>query len=169
MTLVDVRQVSASEWPDVRVVRLAALADAPDAFITRLVDAEVEPEQLWRDRVSTNPHLLARVDGRPVGMAVLLLTAMTDAAPQVVGVWVDPAVRGRGVLEGLLDGVVAAAQAAGLRELRLWVVDGNRRAERAYSRYGFARTGEVQPVPGRPGDVEVEMAYRLRGAGGTGR
>jgi GNAT superfamily N-acetyltransferase len=159
MTRVDVRRVAPDEWQTVRQVRLAALADAPSAYLTTLAEAQAYPDQLWQDRIAGNPHFIATVDGEAVGKAVVIAGT---AGPEVVAVWVAPRSRGSGVIEALLDAAVGWAQEQGEAALRLWVVDGNDRAERAYARYGFQRTGGRQPVPGRPDETEVEMTYSVR-------
>jgi GNAT superfamily N-acetyltransferase len=158
MTRVEVRRVAPDDWQTVRRVRLAALADAPSAYLTTLAEAQAYPDQLWQDRIAGNPHVIATVDGAAVGMAVVIAGA---AGPEIVGVWVAPPSRGSGVIEALLDAAVAWAKEQGEAALRLWVVDDNHRAERAYARYGFELTGGRQPVPGRPDETEVEMTYRL--------
>jgi RimJ/RimL family protein N-acetyltransferase len=66
------------------------------------------------------------------------------------------------VVQALIDSVVAWAGDRDLPEVALWVVEGNERAERAYARYGFTRTGGSQPVPGRPDELEHEMTYALQ-------
>ncbi|MGZ4597242.1 MAG: GNAT family N-acetyltransferase [Actinomycetes bacterium] len=159
MSRVVVRRIEPADWVSFRAVRIAALADAPYAFITTVSQAERYPEQLWRDRIAGNPHFLAEVDGASVGMAVVVAR---EEAPELVGVWVHPDARGSGVIEALIDASVSAARDEGSEELRLWVVEGNERAERAYARYGFSRTGETLAVPGRPDETEVEMVLSLR-------
>jgi GNAT superfamily N-acetyltransferase len=158
VTRVVVRRVAPDEWPAFREIRLAALADAPQAYLTTLAEAQAYPEQLWRDRIAANPHFLAMVDGVPVGMTVVIAA---DNGREIVSVWVAPDARGRGVIEALIDAAVGWAGDQGDAQLGLWVVEGNERAERAYARYGFSRTGRTQPVPGRPDDIEVEMTYSL--------
>jgi GNAT superfamily N-acetyltransferase len=158
VTRVVVRRVAPDEWPALREIRLAALADAPQAYLTTLAEAQAYPEQLWRDRIAANPHFLAMVDGVAVGMTVVIAA---DNGREIVSVWVAPDARGRGVIEALIDAAVGWAGDQGDAQLGLWVVEGNERAERAYARYGFSRTGRTQPVPGRPDDIEVEMTYSL--------
>ena len=158
MTRVVVRRVAPDEWPAFREIRLAALGDAPQAYLTTLAEAQAYPEQLWRDRIAANPHFLATVDGVAVGMTVVIAT---DNGREIVSVWVAPDARGRGVIEALIDAAVGWAGDQGDAQLGLWVVEGNERAERAYARYGFSRTGRTQPVPGRPDEIEVEMTYAL--------
>jgi GNAT superfamily N-acetyltransferase len=158
VTRVVVRRIAPDEWQAFREIRLAALADAPGAYLTTLADAQAEPAQLWQDRIAANPHFLATVDGVGVGMTVVIAA---DTGREIVAVWVAPDTRGRGVIEALIDAAVSWAGDQGDTQLGLWVVDGNERAERAYARYGFTRTGRTQPVPGRPDEVEVEMTYAL--------
>jgi GNAT superfamily N-acetyltransferase len=156
VTGVAIRRVVPEHWQAFRRLRLAALADAPYAFLTTLAEARVQPDQLWRDRIADNPHFLAFADGEAVGMTVVI---PTDAGRHIVAVWVDPAARGSGVIDALIDSAVTWSREQGDPELGLWVVDGNERAERAYARCGFIHTGRTQPVPGRPDEIELEMTY----------
>jgi GNAT superfamily N-acetyltransferase len=158
VTRVVVRRIAPDEWQAFREIRLAALADAPDAYLTTLAEAQAQPAQLWQDRIAANPHFLAAVDGVAVGMTVVIAT---DNGREIVAVWVAPDARGRGVIEALIDAAVSWARDQGDAHLGLWVVEGNERAERAYARYGFTRTGRTQPVPGRPDEIEAEMTYAL--------
>jgi RimJ/RimL family protein N-acetyltransferase len=153
-----VRRVLPDEWQSFRAVRLAALAEAPNAFITTLAEAEAFPEQMWRSRAAEGGTLLAWRDGRPVGIVAAFVP---DGQAQLVMMWVEPAARGTGVVEALIDSVVAWAGEHDANEVRLWVVEGNERAERAYARCGFTRTGRSQPVPGRPDEIELEMSHAL--------
>jgi GNAT superfamily N-acetyltransferase len=158
LTRVDVRRVAPDEWQVFREVRLAALADAPYAYLTTLAEAQAQPPQLWQDRIAASPHFLATVDGVAAGITVVITT---DNGREIVAVWVAPGARGGGVIEALIDAAVSWAREQDDVQLGLWVVEGNERAERAYARYGFRRTGRTQAVPGRPEEIEVEMAYAL--------
>jgi len=53
------------------------------------------------------------------------------------GIFVDDAVRGRGVGTALLDAICAEARARGYAEVRLDVIDSNLRARALYERVGF--------------------------------
>lgn len=159
MTLVVVRRVVPDEWQSFRSIRLAALADAPTAFVTTLEQALQFDEQLWRSRTAEGGTMIARADDRPVG---LVGAYVPEDVALLVMMWVEPSSRGTGVAEALIDSVVAWAGERDLPEVRLWVVEGNERAERAYQRCGFTRTGRSQPVPGRLDELEHEMTFALQ-------
>ena len=75
--------------------------------------------------------------------------------------WVAPESRGRGVGAQLVAAVLGWAQSSGCGEVRLWVVEGNDRAEKVFAGLDFKRTGGRQAVrPGEP-TMEFEMARRL--------
>ncbi|HEX9065031.1 MAG TPA: GNAT family N-acetyltransferase, partial [Streptosporangiaceae bacterium] len=82
---------------------------------------------------------------------------------QLVGMWVDPAVRGRGVAGPLVETVAGHAAAEGADTLVLWVTEVNHRAQAFYRRLGFAPTGARQPVrPDEPDLIELQMIRLLR-------
>jgi ribosomal protein S18 acetylase RimI-like enzyme len=156
VTRVAVRRVLPDEWQSFREIRLAALADAPLAFVTTHEQASQYDAQRWRSHTAEGGTMIAWLDDRPVG---LVAAYAPDGVAHLVMMWVEPDSRGTGVVEALIDSVVAWSGERDLPEVRLWVVEGNGRAERAYARYGFVRTGNTQPVPGRPEQLESEMAY----------
>jgi hypothetical protein len=69
---VQICRMEPEEWATVRRVRLAALADAPEAFASTL-DRELRlDEATWRERVAASPWFLAWRDGKPVGLVAVL-------------------------------------------------------------------------------------------------
>ncbi|MFG1884292.1 hypothetical protein [Micromonospora sp. NPDC049102] len=71
--MIDILVLSPDDWPTWRELRLAALAEAPEAFGSRLADwqGDGDREQRWRDRMSIpgSLNLVAVLAGRPVGMS----------------------------------------------------------------------------------------------------
>lgn len=78
----------------------------------------------------------------------------------MTAMWVDPRFRGCGVGDALVRHLLDWAKDKGYGEMFLWVTAVNATAERLYARNGFVRTGAAQYV--RPGELEYEMAMRLR-------
>ncbi|HEY5450609.1 MAG TPA: GNAT family N-acetyltransferase [Polyangia bacterium] len=111
------------------------------------------------DRVVADPErgviLLARDGERAVGVA-----ALSYAFPIEVGqrtawleeLYVEPAVRARGIGTALLQSALEIADAAGAVAVDLEIVVGHERVERLYSRFGFSRMPRARwtrPTPRR--------------------
>jgi GNAT superfamily N-acetyltransferase len=144
----ELRVLTPDDWPVWRELRLAALAEAPQAFGSRLADwqGDGDREVRWRDRLSIpgSHNLVALADGEPAGMA----SGIPDDEPGVaklISMWVSPAARGRGVGDRLLAAVEQWARQAGAGALKLLVYEGNANARALYRRAGFTETGEVLP------------------------
>lgn len=152
--MISVRKVTAADWPLWRELRLAALADAPDAFAARLDDWHRGGERIWRERLTLPGayNIVAERDGRPVGIARGV--PGEGGAAWIHSVWVTPDARGSGAGARLLSAVEEWARSRGSVELRLQVLEHNERAIVAYRRQGFVRTGEA-------GDGEIVMAKAL--------
>lgn len=156
------------DWERMRALRLAALADTPDAFAATLAGERDRPDEFWRARlertdVTTLRAELCGDDGawRDAGLAVL---APTDEAA-VVGlysVWVAPAARGRGVGDALVAAACARAREMGYARVALEVGAANGRAMGLYARAGFRPTGRTGTLPApREHCIEVEMVREL--------
>ena len=72
--------------------------------------------------------------------------------------WVAPEFRGSGLAARLIDAVIDWAAGEGYAEVRLWVVEGNVAAERAYAKSGFEPTGQREPHRVQESAMEMEMA-----------
>ncbi|BDZ41906.1 N-acetyltransferase [Paraoerskovia sediminicola] len=83
---------------------------------------------------------------------------VTVTGVQLVGVYVRPDARGRGLIDRLVEAAVARARERGHDQVRLFVNEHNVRAAAAYRRCGFVETGHR--VAGSTGD-EVEMVRAL--------
>lgn len=146
-TVIELQMLTPDEWPLWRELRLRALEDAPSAFGSRIEDWHDADEARWRQRLSLpgSCNLVARLDGRPVGMVSGVPAEETDAA-ELVSLWVAPDARGRGVGDALLTAVAQWARERGARELRLDVAVGNTSAIALYVRHGFVDLGPSRQV-----------------------
>jgi RimJ/RimL family protein N-acetyltransferase len=142
-----VRQLTPDDWKTLREIRLAALADAPDAFLMAYADAVGLDEQQWRIRTTRSDMFAAFVGGAAVGLVGLF--GPNEAGDHtLIAMWVAPALRGTGVAGALIGAVVDRAASTGARSVRLEVAPGNVRAEKVYSRHGFAPTDEAPEIAG---------------------
>jgi ribosomal protein S18 acetylase RimI-like enzyme len=135
--------LTSDDWPLWREVRLAALAEAPYAFKSRLEDWQKGGEQRWRSRLETpgTYNIVAMLDGQPVGMASGI-PGDKDVS-ELRSVWVSPPARGRGVGDRLVAAVEVWAKESGAKALKLAVIPGNEPAIALYRRNGFVIAGEV--------------------------
>ena len=166
---VRVTEATPQDWQVVRQLRLASLADEPDAFGSTLEQEVERPEHAWRERLRapTAATLVAWVTGedgqaRPVGLVMVAPAFGSPEDAGIYGVWVAPSARGRGVGDALLEAALAHARAAGHGRGVLDVGDHNAPAQALYARHGFAPTGGTGTLPEpRTHVTEHELARDL--------
>ena len=164
-----IRPTRAHEWRESKALRLLALSDeaAPMAFVESHGEAAARPDDFWQGRARSSsldagPGAGARSfvavtdDGTWVGTAVALVEGPGDvdvegrvveeAGGHVVGVFLHPEHRGRGVMDSLLQAVTDWLRELGLSRARLYVHADNRRAQRCYEKSGFRPTGSGSPA-----------------------
>jgi GNAT superfamily N-acetyltransferase len=160
---VDVRRIRADEGLRLRALRLRALADAPTAFGSTLEREEAFGDEVWHERAATGAAGAARAtyvagDGdRWVGIATGLADDADAPDATLVGMFVEPAARGRGIGRALVEAVADWARCIGAPRLRLWVTSTNAAALALYARSGFAPTGRTKPLDHTPALTELEL------------
>jgi GNAT superfamily N-acetyltransferase len=157
-----IRQLTPDEWERFRDIRLAALLDAPTAFGSTYAQSIAYTEHIWRSRLTTASMFAAEEDERLIGIAGGLPGQSGDGAAILISMWVDPAARGRGIGERLVNRIIEWARTEGFRRLSLWVTVGNDSAERLYARCGFVPTGQIEPIDNGSGHSEKAMELILR-------
>jgi uncharacterized protein len=103
---------------------------------------------LYRARVSelvAAGRSFARIEGGQVVFKAEV-GAVTRAACQIQGVWVDPALRGRGLSVAGMAAVVTECLRSVAPAVSLYVNDFNAPARRAYERVGFREVGTFMSV-----------------------
>lgn len=167
--VIELRTLSPDDWQVWRALRLAALAEAPYAFGSRLADwqGENDREDRWRERLSLpdSHNVAAQLEGEPVGIVTGLPAdgeggATTDVV-ELISMWVAPECRGHGVGNALIQEVARWAREVGAGTLRLNVAEGNRAANSLYERHGFRFTGEEIEPDADSADREYVMEARL--------
>ncbi|MFT4084538.1 MAG: GNAT family N-acetyltransferase [Nocardioides sp.] len=181
MTDYRIRPIHAAEVDRVRELRLAALCDesAPIAFLDTYADAVAQPRDYWEERAAGSAveagaagrrrqFVAVAPDGEWVGTVVVLLEEagekdfagdeITVTGGQIVGVYLKPEHRGRGLLGRLFAAAEDWLRERGRRHARLYVHADNARARAAYRRAGFALSGASSEIEA---GLELEMTHHL--------
>jgi RimJ/RimL family protein N-acetyltransferase len=155
--MITVRLIGAAEWRELREIRLRALRDAPEAFLTTAAQAEAERDEHWADRAAMSERgdrwgiFLARAEsGDAVGMASGIEDPNRPGTVELIQMWVDPSWRNKSIGAQLVEAVVTWG-ARRAERIRLGVATDNPAALALYARSGFVATGEEKPFEGRPG------------------
>src|SRR6185295_13525043 len=131
---VEVRPVRPDEAAALKALRLRALAEAPLAFGSTLAREAAFTDDLWAERAAATDErcvFVALDEGRWVGLATALAHAPDQPGPSLGGMFVDPAYRGRGIVDALLDAAAGWVREHGGRTLYLWATSTNTPAIRA--------------------------------------
>ena len=158
MHLMNVRRAfpgDPDDWKLRRELRLAALLDAPYAFMSTYEEALAREDSEWQTWVGAGALYAAFVDEQAAGM-VGVMEREGEPVADLFAMWVAPHARGGGAADGLIRAAVDWAADRGLEAVRLEVAAGNDRAERVYTRHGFVHTEEE---PYRPGDLTMRRHF----------
>jgi GNAT superfamily N-acetyltransferase len=160
-----IRRVHPDEGLRLRALRLEALADAPTAFGSTLAREQAFTEAVWHERATEGAAGGSRItyiaeDGDHwVGMVTGLLDLPDEPHPCLVGMYVQPAARARGVGGALVEAVLGWARRRGATRVGLWVTSTNLAAIGLYERSGFRVTGNTKPLDHTPSLSELQMVH----------
>ncbi|XOV88088.1 MAG: GNAT family N-acetyltransferase [Pseudomonadota bacterium] len=159
-----IRTLEAADWRDYKQIRLSALQDSPDAFGSTYERSARIPDSDWQARVGSldarfDLPLVACLGNRFVGLAWGRIEPEAPQHAHLYQMWVDPAVRGRGIGQQLVEQVIGWARQAGCKTMVLQVTEGDRPARRLYERLGFIATGALVPL--REGSALMEQTMEL--------
>lgn len=143
---IEVRRITADDWQLLRELRLASLADAPDAFGQRYEEAGLTDERDWQ----ANARASASGDRRAWfvawrGRAAAGLVQGRRRAPSdclLFSMWVAPEARRQGTGRTLVQAVEDWGRGWGATRVVLWVIAGNEPAIRFYESIGFRRLSD---------------------------
>jgi ribosomal protein S18 acetylase RimI-like enzyme len=159
--MLEIKVLTPDDWPLWRQARLAALAEAPHAFGSKLADwqGEGDREERWRARLELDGsyNLIVLRGGQPVGMASGIPGDEPGTA-ELISMWVAPQARGQHVGDQLIARIESWAKASGFDDFRLSVRADNGQAIRLYERQGFELAPGCEPGE----DGELPMVKQLR-------
>ena len=142
MSEITVRVLTDNDWREFRAVRLAALQEAPEAFVATYAEEAAQPDEYWRDLMGRADRLLAERDGVRLGVASLEMTQGDSQSADICDLWVTPEARNTGVASRLVQAAADQAIKAGRTKLYYWVSTENGRAIGFASNAGFRVTSQ---------------------------
>lgn len=167
MLNIKVRILDEGEWELYRDVRLAALREAPEAFVARYEDEAAQDEDFWRERMTRAYRIVAERKGELVGLVCLGLHDEDPETREVFGLWTAPTARGERAAWDLVTLASQKAAKDGGRLLYYWAGSDNSKAVGFASSFGFRPTAERRDVRVADGATEqdadeVAMVLPLR-------
>ncbi|MCO5169186.1 MAG: GNAT family N-acetyltransferase [Planctomycetes bacterium] len=145
----EVREATREDTASIAALHMASRRAAYRGLMPdRLLDGEAAARrrlEAWERRLARPGEAsvwVAIEDGAPLGFVSTAPARDPDLDParsaEVTSLYADPARLGQGVGRALLYRALADLRARGFEDVVLWVLEGNARAERFYSRAGFA-------------------------------
>jgi ribosomal protein S18 acetylase RimI-like enzyme len=164
------------DWQAYKQIRLEALQDAPQAFGSSYAESVQRPDAFWQQRVAeafgagAGPTgqkswlVFARLGNQIVGTIGAYISdeaaqSGTADTAQIIGVYVRPAARGKGIASALMEAIQREVTRSGsIRRLTLGVNVQQAAALALYRRSGFTITGSVRM---RMGDGNEHEEYLM--------
>jgi ribosomal protein S18 acetylase RimI-like enzyme len=149
-----ITRLTESDWEQFAQLRLRALRDTFGAWDQQcLVEARFTPAD-WRRRLRDHAQFVAVLDDRPVG--IVAAYQESAGAAYVYSLWLDPAVRGRGLGRRLVAAALDWARRSGARTATLRMAPDNTAARKVYEGLGFAEV----PTGAAAGEVVMRLTLR---------
>jgi len=168
--MLQIKVLTPDDWDVLRTIRLTALDESPDMFLSTYTQEEEYDSSRWRGEFRRGDWYVATIDGtadsaspdEPVGVLGITREPSTPAGQCFLEyLWVAPELRRLGVAFTMVRLVLDQLKPAGVRTVFLWVLDGNDSAMRLYKRLGFVSGNVINPLEARPGRSEELMQLHL--------
>jgi RimJ/RimL family protein N-acetyltransferase len=161
-TAITVTELSSDDWPRLRDLRLAALADSPAILAGKLDEERNFTEEQWRETFKKLSYVVASIDGKDVAMInVENLVGDFGATCWLGGLWSNPEYRGSGAVRAIFNYMGSVASKRGWMVQGLGVMESNTSAIAVFEKYGFTKRGDRVESRGKPGNYYFRMIKSL--------
>jgi len=160
--LPPLRRLEPQEWQLLRLARLTALKESPDAFLATHACEMSYDQERWQEEFDRGEWFV-----REHGEGVICMTGVTReyGAPSDVRyleyVWVAPEYRRDRVAYDMLSEVLRYLKESGVRTVFLYVLEGNQPATWLYKRLDFQSTDKKPLLPDGSGRREEQFSRDL--------
>jgi GNAT superfamily N-acetyltransferase len=156
---ISVVRLTVDDWLTLRDLRLRALDDSPESFLGDLAGERDYSRNRWRQDLDHNDWFMATLDARQIGLVKLNRSEDPHDGMHLEALWVEPAIRRRGVGQTLVSAAENAAAAMGVHHLKLWIFVNNHTARDFYLRLGYTGPLRRQSIKAN-GRVTFEKEYQ---------
>ena len=161
-TEITVAELSSDDWPRLRDLRLAALADSPAILAGKLDEERNFTEEQWRETFKKLSYVVATIDGKDVAMInIENLVGDFGATCWLGGLWSNPEYRGAGAVRAIFNYIDSVASLRGWMVQGLGVMESNTSAIAVFEKYGFTKRGDRVESRGKPGNYYFRMIKSL--------
>lgn len=147
-----VQELSIHDWQRYRDIRIASLKSDPDAFGGDAQKASAESQSDWQSKFEKVIPIVAVIEDKDCALLTIEnLTGDFGATCWIGGCWVDPSVRGKGLMRALFNYLDENAKDRNWQIQGLGVWQYNQSAIDVYLALGFENRGEPVPSTSKPG------------------
>ena len=142
-----IRRLRKGEGLLYREVRLEALKESPDAFLSKYEDALQRSDDSWGKQCDASSCGSVKAtfiieDVEPLALAAIYRDNDSSTQGELLQMWVSPKLRGSGAAKNLLNSLFKWAAESGLLKVRAEVNRANGQALSFYKKFGFVASAD---------------------------
>ena len=163
-TTFRVEVLTEDDWLRLRGIRLSALKENPQEFLSSFEVEDTYAERKWRSEFARGEWVVIIAGDEVVGvLGATRESVMPSYECYLEYLWVSPGFRESGAASLLLKTVLDRLRDSGVITVWLWILDGNDPAMRLYEKFGFEREGYRKAHYRRAGEYvdAILMAYEI--------
>jgi ribosomal protein S18 acetylase RimI-like enzyme len=150
---ITISKLNIDEWPKYKALRLEALQNDPSSFGQSYNDILKSPDEKWKEQLQKSHNndgsvmFFAKDKDRLVGMLGALwdYKEKTKHLAKIVGVYVSPNYRGRGIGKLLMETILKYLNdMPQIEKIKLGVVTKQTTALKMYEKHGFKHVGKLE-------------------------
>ena len=164
--MLDIKLLTPDHWRTLRKIRLSALRESPDVFLSSYKKEREYDEPRWRTEFARGDWYVGMIKVRSANKQVGIAGVTREIGTPVHQcfleyIWVTPEFRRQGVAFNMINEILDRLKLSGVQTVFLWVLDGNGAAMRLYELLGFVSCNHRQPLEELPGRTEELMQLHL--------
>jgi ribosomal protein S18 acetylase RimI-like enzyme len=165
---IQIGRLPPEKWQAYKALRLRALHDAPQAFSESFEKAQAYPDERWQQRATegyagkVSLMVFASEGEQLVGMMGAFFPQHDPSVALIVGVYVVPEARGKGISKKLMAALLHELKAnPRISKAALSVNKGQLAAINLYASFGFQVVGEEHVQLGDGNYYDAHLMERL--------